>query len=669
MSTNSQTYSQLLVDLTIGCGPIKHGASGFLYGLGNAGIPSANVLAPLKPRVAAQKPEGGLQHPNGDALNVASTYWDAGGKEIEIYLQDIYSSWPYENLGIDDYCQKVTAIVEQVAAGPKGGLFSYVPINEPDQIWYNLDDKKQAFFDDWQKLYQTIMAIDPAARIVGPNLARYESGFYREFLTFALHNNCLPKVISWHELNADFYTDWYAHYDDYRAIEASLGIPAREICINEYAQISRELGVPGKLVQWLVRFENSKVDACLAYWTSAGCLNDLVTRDNYNQATGAWWLYKWYGDMTGQTVSVTPPEVNAEGLQGLAVLDRDKKQARIVFGGCSGETDLVVSGLNAIPEFKGRVHATVWETDASGYAQSAEPAFIMESGCIITDGQITVTVNDMRATAAYLMVLTPDTVPFMPQSVHRYEAEYADLSGAALIRYGGQTGYSGTGFVEGHGPDASVLFVLSVPANGYYTVRLRYSSGLPESVLTNRSLHLELNGAALTDIPVPVTFDWNTWAQVSRDVFLTAGINRLEVTGLSNAGHPAVNLDYLEIAPSTQKMVAYVPEMEGGALWCDNVCVSSEGIYRMVVRFANAESRGAHSYNSQIVDVYVKFSINGTDSQGIYLRNTFSWDNYQTSVVDVNLQAGENSIRFFPLDGNSLRIDQIQIAAPFRSEK
>ena len=36
--------------------------------------------------------------------------------------------------------------------------------------------------------------------------------------------------------------------------------------------------MPGNLVQYVTRFENSKVDGCLAYWTTAGALNDLVTQ-------------------------------------------------------------------------------------------------------------------------------------------------------------------------------------------------------------------------------------------------------------------------------------------------------------------------------------------------------------------------------------------------------
>ena len=93
----------LVVDLSRNTGALKYGASGFLYGLGSAGIPTVNVLAPLKTQVAAQKPEGGLQHPNGDAFQVPSTYQEAGGKEIQVYMQDMYADWPYENRGIADY--------------------------------------------------------------------------------------------------------------------------------------------------------------------------------------------------------------------------------------------------------------------------------------------------------------------------------------------------------------------------------------------------------------------------------------------------------------------------------------------------------------------------------------------------------------------------------------
>jgi hypothetical protein len=83
---NDETFTPLIVDLAAKTGALKYGAAGFLYGLGKDSIPGVNTMAPLKPQVAAQKPENGMQHPNGDALNVAGAYRAAGGKEIEIYI-------------------------------------------------------------------------------------------------------------------------------------------------------------------------------------------------------------------------------------------------------------------------------------------------------------------------------------------------------------------------------------------------------------------------------------------------------------------------------------------------------------------------------------------------------------------------------------------------------
>jgi hypothetical protein len=687
---------QLVVDLSSNTGALKYGASGFLYGLGNDGIPSVNMLAPLNPRVAAQKPEGGLQHPNGDALNVSDTYKAAGGREIEIYLQDIYPNWPYDNLGMNDYLTKVDSIIRQVVASPNRSMFSYVPFNEPDQIWYNKSDKKQTLFDDWKTVYQRIKSIDPAARIVGPNFARYDGTVYRDFLTFARDNYCLPDVISWHELNDDFFAGRYSRYDDYRSIESSLGLSAREICINEYGRSSGDLGVPGKLVQWIARFENSKVDACLAYWTTAGCLDDLVARDSSNQATGGWWLYKWYGSMTGHTVKVTPPNANAEGLQGLASLDSEKKQARILFGGSRGSTTVVVKGFDSTPCFGSKVHVVVWAAASTGTNSSNGPAFVMEGDYAVTDGEISVTVNNMVDTTAYQMIITPDTALSSVSEANRYEAEYADLSGSAKITYGGNTGYSGTGFVEGYGKsdNASTSFVVTASHDGFYNVRLRYSAGPIGSAPSTRTIRIMLNGSPLKDLSVPATTDWNTWADATMQVFLIAGINCIAFNAFTNDDSAAVNIDYIEVtlgrgtidtyeaeaagntlggiaavmndpAASGGQYVGYIGNGAANTLQFNNVNVPSSGTYRMVVYFANAENKGSHEYNIQVVDRYADISVNGGAAKRVYFRNTFAWNAYRTTVIDVDLNAGSNTIKFSNSSAHAPNIDKIEIASRF----
>ncbi|UJF31471.1 hypothetical protein [Paenibacillus hexagrammi] len=225
-------------------------------------------------------------------------------------------------------------------------VYVYVPFNEPDWIWYggmgdysssSNDAIRQQFFNDWATVYSHIRSIDSVSKIAGPNFSAYNSQLMADFMGFAKAHNVVPDVITWHELDNNFFTDYYNHYNHLRSVESQLGLSQHPIVINEYARISGDLGVPGNLVQWITRFENTKVDGYLAYWTTAGALNDLVTENN--KATGGWWLYKWYGEMTGNTVTVTPPTQNGS-LQGVATLDSSKKQARVIFGGSLNNTDV-----------------------------------------------------------------------------------------------------------------------------------------------------------------------------------------------------------------------------------------------------------------------------------------------------------------------------------------
>ncbi len=663
---------QITVNLASNTGPVKHGASGFLYGLGKHEVPSANMLAPLCPQVAAQKPEGGAQHPNGDALNISETFKAAGGKEIEIYLQDLYPAWPYDNLGLEDYLSKVDPIIRQAAAHPNRKLFSYVPFNEPDQIWYNKTDKKPAFLDDWVVVFQRIKSLDPEARLVGPNFARYDSAFYRDFLAFAKEHACLPDVISWHELNDDFFPGWYTRYEDFRTIERGLDLTAREICINEYTRISGDLGIPGQLIQWITRFENSKVDACLAYWTDAGSLNNLVARDNYNKATGAWWLYRWYGGMTGHTVEVTPPDVLAQGLQGLASLDPEKKQARFIFGGASGPVKVVVSGLDSVPYFGSRVHVVVWAIDSTGVAPSDGPTVVLEDNVAAANGQIYILTSRLVETSAYQLVITPFQEQHGAGRANRYEA------GDAAVSAGG----------------ARIGFVVTARDNGFYQIRLRYSAGPIQGLAGGRIVRLALDGEHLADISLPPTMGWEQWADRSVNAFLTAGINRIEVEAPVSQGRAGVVLDSIELSPAKVPVSIYeagaanhrlggtarriddpaapggsrVTGMGGGpdnTLEFTQINVPNSGSYRMVVHFSNAEFRGGHSYNSQVVDRCAEINANGGTHQTVYFRNTFTWDNYQTRVVDVDLMAGDNTILFSnsASDSQAPNIARIEIAA------
>jgi len=652
-------------------------------------------VAALKPRVAAQKAPDGLQHPNGDALEVAPGYKRAGGGDIQIYMQDVYKTWPYAELGMADYLDKVDIMVRKIVADPNRASYVYVPFNEPDQIWYSND--VTGLENDWKTVFKKIRSIDPTARIAGPNYAHYNAADYRHFMTFAKANKVLPNVMTWHELQDDFFWSWYANLADYRAIETDLSIRELPISINEYGRFSGDLGVPGNLVQWIARFENSKVDGSLAYWTTAGSLNDLVTENN--KATGGWWLYKWYGEMTGKTVAVTPPSQGGS-LQAVASLDRSNKQARVILGGSNSvndvfSTNVVVKGLSSAAFFGNKVHATVWGVDTTGLAPSSGPYRVQESDYSVVDGQISIPLSGLKGSSAYQVIVTPDTDLTEVNTAGRYEAEYARLSGDARTTQGAHGGYSGTDFVEGYrsSSTASTGFVVTAPTNGYYTVGLRYSAAPYDGAPTNRVTRVVLNGNTLTDLALPGTADKNTWNTASVKVFLTAGINRIAINAFTPDDQDLIAVDYLDVTAATGTIgnyeaessantlagtavrstnsaasggsyVGYVGLGAANTLRFNNVSVPAAGTYRMVVSYANGElGDGASNYNSNIVDRYADISVNGGSTSRSYFRNTLGWSNFRTTVIDVELVAGNNTITFANSSKYAPDLDRIQIAA------
>ncbi|HEY0792935.1 MAG TPA: hypothetical protein VGD78_17855 [Chthoniobacterales bacterium] len=476
---------QLTVDASKSVGPIRHGATGFLYGLSEPNVPDVNLIAPLKPQVNAGKPPGGLQHPNGDVLQIADTFFAAGGHQIQIYMQDAYSKFPYENLGLADYLAKIDTIVGKVLARPDHDRFVYVPFNEPDNNWYNFTTLKQQLFDDWKTIYRFIHAKDPQAKIAGPNTSVYNEQFFTDFFRFCRDNQCLPEVTTWHELNTSFYTGYLGRYSSYRTIERSLGLKAIPVDINEYA-LFKDLSVPGELIQWIARLEKTRVDGGLAYWHISSNLDDLGVENN--KANGGWWLYRWFGNMTGQQLEVTPPDWNAYGLQGVASSESDRHQVHVLFGGIDGSAIVSVKGLGAVPALGGRAHVALWATNWTGYEGVADdPPLVLEQDLPVQNGQVDVPVSGMKVKSAYRLVLSPATQtvsvhPDQPWSA-RYEAEAAEVTDGKIIPAGSlqrpylnaASHFALVGSLDS--PDSRVVFTVNVPEDGGYRLDVYYGNG------------------------------------------------------------------------------------------------------------------------------------------------------------------------------------------------
>lgn len=588
------TAQTVEVDASQPLGPLTYGATGFLYGLGDVGIPSAAALGGLRPQIAAQKAFGGLQHPNGDAQIVAPDFRKAVGREIQIYLQDIYQQWPYEKLGISDYLSKVDKQVKQVLRSPDRDLFTYVPFNEPDVIWYQDDEK--SFWRDWKAVYRRIKSLDPQAKICGPNYTAFDYQTMKSFLIWAQDNQCLPDIITWHELQNDFFSQWDNHLSGYRDLEQSLKLSVRPIVINEYGRFSGDLGVPGHLMQYIARFERDGVAGCLAYWTTAGALNDLVTANN--QPTGAWWLYHWYGELTGQRVETTPPRRNFEDIQGLAAFDAQRAELRVLVGGGDEEPQVLIRNLDRALVGQSQVRVQAWRTDSTGKRPAGPPVLVLDENRPLSASPLRVALGSASPESAWLVVVS--------------------------------AGDQGRVLTPG-GP--AVRYTLCVPRDGYYNLKLAYRS--EGAVTLSQSLtEGPLAGWALAANPQGVD-------TARRTVFLPAGLSLVDL-GLSEG--TSARLDGLTAVPAEGSpiQVPLPAKLSARGPWpLGPLPPGTEGPVWLVIHYANGElGPGATNYNSNIVDRAGDLKVGSSTRVTIPFRNTLGWKKFGTVATPLNLPAG-----------------------------
>ncbi|MEO3754453.1 CBM35 domain-containing protein [Streptomyces sp. B6B3] len=563
MRQETTAAAQLTVDLAQPQGEMLYGANGALYGLSDDGVPGDAALAPLKLTSTSQKPEGGLQHPNGDALTVSDSFFRNGGGDVYVLMQDIYTQWPYENLGLEDYLNKIDPMVSEIAAHPDSDRFVLVPFNEPDYIWYdgiNADDQaeyEQAlahYLADWTTVYERIRSIAPDIRIAGPNTAGYDRRFLADYYAYALENDVLPDVTTWHELSAQSLANFQGNYDHYRALEEDLGFGPLPVNIDEYAN-RRDLSVPGQLVQWVGMFERNKVYANQAYWNAAGNLSGNVVQTSI--PNGGWWFFRWYAAMTGQSVRVTPPRANAiDTLQGLASLDADRRQAQALVGGTDGDSDVVFRDVDPAL-FGDAVTVSVAEAEWSGYEGPHPAPQVLARGTVevAEDGTVTVPLTDMDRMSAYRVVLTPAGAgapdqPRVPWTA-TYEAEDAAITGGEVFTQGtveNANGYAASGTRDVgslNEADARVAFTVDVPEDGDYTLDITYGNQTGEP----SSQRLTVDGGAATTVDYPATLNWTHYGTASVPLELTAG--RHTLTLAHDTGE--ATLDKIDLTAATDE--------------------------------------------------------------------------------------------------------------------
>jgi hypothetical protein len=274
--------------------------------------------------------------------------------------------------------------------------------------------------------------------------------------------------------------------------------------------------IPSADVHLIAQFERTGVnDAERAYWYESGTIGGLFYN---NKPTGTYWLYKWYGDMAGNMVKVTP----SGDFDGFASYDATRKLVNVAAGGVYGNNSIQVKGLSS---FGTSAKVTVSYTPNSGrHANVAAPTVLSTTTYPISGGAITVPISNQDYLGAYQVVVTPAAGPTTSyQQV--YEAENATVVNAARLAAASASNGGYVGRIDGSAnarADSFVDFTVNVPTAATYSLSVRYANG----GTATSTQGLASNGSAWRTISYPVTGSWGTFASsVTTTVPLRAGFN------------------------------------------------------------------------------------------------------------------------------------------------
>ncbi len=474
------TYTPTLTfDVQNTTGPVTSGASGYLYGLAENGVPSAAMCESVDISSVSQKAIDGLQHPIGDIDHVEEMLIATDYNVV--YLQDAYDTWYYlhneimqqradgtydwQKLLDEDFLPKVRETVAKLSAKDYGEKVVYCLYNECDNgVWFGetrtTDDPynqfgvwaeyntlgRDNFNSAWKQAFEVAREVNPDCLIGGPGFCDYDHDEIEYFLRYCVENNCVPDIMIYHELHDDSVYYWQDHVDDYRQIEESLGIEDLTIIVTEYGRM-QDNGYPGKMVQYITKIEDSKVYANNAYWRLSNNLNDVCADDNSPNAN--WWLMRWYADMEGETLASTSHDLfksdfersvrkrkslDHQGFMGIASLDDEKITA--VCGGRSGEAKIVFENLKDTVFEDKTLLITVEETVYKGlYGIVNRPVVVQQYTVDQKSDRLVINMKDMDEANAYhvtVKIAHGENLQIDARPV-RYEFEHGTLLGNAYL--------------------------------------------------------------------------------------------------------------------------------------------------------------------------------------------------------------------------------------------
>lgn len=530
-------------------GEVLGGATGFLYGIAEEGVPSRNMVESIDMTSLATKTQGGLQHPIGEVGDVADEAIAGGSLDyLIVYLQDMYSTWYYEEATInemkkagtynwkefiqDSFFPLVEQTVNEIKESDYHDKIVYCLYNECDNaVWFGTwvptedgggwnafdDQGRQNFYEGWKMTYDLVRSLDPEGLIGGPGNFEYNAEKMDGFLKYTSENNCVPDVMIYHELNdmRSIY-DLQANVRELRTMEESYGISAdTPIIITEYG-IMEDNGNPNTMAKYIAQIENAKVYGDQAYWLLAN--NLCNTAADYNTPNSAWWVYRWYADMEGQTMNYRMQdmfhadvkkalkekrELRYEQFLGIGSLSDEMDEIRLLASGADYSGALKVKNLKQTELYGKKVCVIVSAVTFQGIAGQVYAPEIIKTYTTKCGNSITVNLDEMDSNTAYYVEIREaedtDTAFENDNLYTRYEFEQGTLLGAA---YTYDSAYATTGDVIGmvggmENVGDGVEIQIRVPDDGEYELKFIYGNSNDGATADDRTftyVNLSIDG-------------------------------------------------------------------------------------------------------------------------------------------------------------------------------
>ncbi|WP_278235686.1 LamG-like jellyroll fold domain-containing protein [Isoptericola sp. AK164] len=608
---------ELKVDLGTDTGEFSGGASGLLYGLYGEGMPTDNLVEGMGVQSVATKAQDGAQHPGSDALEVLGPLARTTGGDVYLRVTDWYRGFPYQwpspdqpdatpaeklesyRSVLDEQLDMISTLdadtrehlVIEPYNEPAGNMFGTGQWSLDRTSW--LSDPTD-YFAAWDETYRTIKERFPDMRVAGPGAIELWPQI-EGFLEHTVAEGTVPDIVTWHELtHPQAIRESVAEYREWEAdVFAGTEHEGTElpVNVNEYA-FNYHTSVPGQMIQWMSAIEDAKVQAMIAFWNINGNLSDSAVQTN--RGNGQWWLYNAYSRMTGHTVEVTPPYPGQNySLQGLATLDEQQRQARVVLGGQDGPAPV---DLVNVPSdvFGDEVRVTAREIPWTGQlGDSAQPRHLADLTVPVTDGVATVAFDgsqlpELAESSAYELIVTPvgagETTASTPTLWQgSYEAEDAEYTGSGYSLNGPEGSpqdvakfYTSGGYNVGGlrtGSDGVLDFEVTVPEDGTYDLSV-FSSTMNRFGLVQEqgptNVFVRVDGGAEQEIHLPLAYKWVVWDHADTTVELTAGTHTISLAAQSLDGSGATQgdaiIDRITLALPNPEAATSVYEAETAVL-------------------------------------------------------------------------------------------------------